>query len=115
MTTPENKKILTLVTIFLVCLTFTSPVYSQTEKETIANLISKLDQKVLLTEEQSEIIEANLFNYFNDTSEANLKSVRENIETLLDSKQTVKYNIIKNDWWKLVTTEVMSLKSQKTD
>jgi hypothetical protein len=113
MTTRENKKIPALLTMLIFLSAFSLTAYAQVEKGVIENLVLKLQQKVLLTEEQSKIVETNLVKYFKETSEANLESAKENIEALLDNKQKAKYNIIKKDWWESVIKESKDTKPKE--
>ena len=72
------------------------------KEQTIVNMVNKLQQKVLLTEDQKNqivsIIRA-------DNSDG-LGDARGRVEELLDQRQKAKYDIIKADWWNTLTREL---------
>jgi len=66
-------------------------------------IVLKLQQKVLLTAEQSEKVKSIVNSYLDgDKSSENLVEAQRKIEALFDAKQKAKYDIIKVDWWKSV-------------
>jgi signal recognition particle GTPase len=85
----------------------------------IANLISKLQQKVLLTDSQANSVKNILNSYRTElismqSSNSNSKysskqqlinDTLSKIISLLDEKQKMKFDIIKDGWWSNVTSE----------
>lgn len=65
-------------------------------QQVITGMVSKLQQKVLLTADQK----SQIINIINSDDSENLSNSRARIEGLLDERQKAKYNIIKDDWWK---------------
>lgn len=109
----QNSNFFAIITVFILISAFNNISYSQSEKEIIDNLALKLQQKVLLTADQSNQVKNHLVNYFKESSDANLGSVKDKIEALLDEKQKVKYDIIKKDWWKSVIKEASASNDSK--
>ena len=73
----------------------------------------KLQQKVILSDQQTDKVEVILSNYIKelkngDNSLGSLKKAKDNIETLLNEKQKVKYDIIKNDFFNEVNRRVLN-------
>ena len=77
-------------------------VEEKSNDEMVKTLTDNLKQKILLSDEQAVKVKAILSEYVsnkNATSE-DLKTAQQKVETLLDNKQKMKYNILKNEWWK---------------
>jgi len=86
---------------------FSSAVTAQTTPKQLTDgtekIALKLQQKVLLTDEQTTKVKSIISAYFDsDKSPDNLAEAQKKIETILDPKQKAKYDIIKADWWKSV-------------
>ena len=64
-------------------------------------MAEKLQQKILLSDSQTAKVETAVSAYLNlNTKTKNdTKKTLNNIESLLDSRQKAKYEIIKDDWW----------------
>ena len=76
---------------------------AQDNKESvIISMVDKLQQKVLLTEDQKNQI-VNIIR--NDNSEG-LGDAQSRVDALLDQRQKAKYNIIKADWWSTLNREL---------
>lgn len=106
MTTRENNKILICFAILFFVFAFIFSANAQSTSKVTDDLTIKLQQKILLTQTQSEQIKVLLNNYFNNPSEENRNALETKIESLLNEKQKMKYNIVKNDWWKSVSKEL---------
>jgi hypothetical protein len=80
--------------------------YAQVEEKSNAELVKSmtdnLKQKILLTDEQTTRVRTILSDYVSNknATAADLTSAQQKLENLLDNKQKMKYNIIKNEWWK---------------
>ncbi|NWF51213.1 MAG: hypothetical protein HXY49_11800 [Ignavibacteriaceae bacterium] len=105
-----SAKILLFV-LFLSCISgFTRAQTDEKENETITNMSITLQKKLLLTDQQTLEVKKILKNYFTYLAESMspnpkpglLKTAKENIEALLDKKQKMKYEIIKNEWWNML-------------
>lgn len=74
----------------------------------ISDLVSTLKQKVLLSGDQVEKITSILKELKSNTAsnpekkDASLKEAQNKFESLLDNKQKMKYDILKNNFWKKV-------------
>jgi len=91
-----NRTFLILMLAFLIA-SLTS--YPQTKNQAAEDMSVKLQQKVLLTKDQTAKVQAILADYFNNANQSTLASSKKSIEGILDKKQKAKYDIIKNDWW----------------
>ncbi len=94
-----NRTLIILLLAFFLA-SFSS--YAQTKTKAAEDMSVKLQQKVLLTKDQTEKVKEILVKYFNDASKSTLESSKKSIEAILDKKQKAKYDIIKNDWWSSV-------------
>lgn len=94
--------ILSLILIFQLTNTF-----AQDKSESVNNLVNTLKQKVLLYDDQTNSIQKVLNELITksksveDKSEI-IKEAQSKVESYLDKRQKMKYDIIKNDWWKQV-------------
>ncbi|MFO7448412.1 MAG: hypothetical protein R6W90_18790 [Ignavibacteriaceae bacterium] len=101
------KSIRNLALLFLLVSFFGGTILAQdgakkAQRETDKTVL-KLQQKVLLSDDQASKIKTILNSYVNsDKSAESLGEVQRKIEALLDEKQKDKYEIIKDDWWKSV-------------
>lgn len=121
--TRQFSRICTL--IFMLC--SVTLVYSQSGKsvkldnDEIAALTSKLSKKIILNEAQTKQVSAILTEYSKELDvirnpstnsapdEIKMKQLMsgtaDKINSVLDEKQKMKYDIIKNDWWKEINSE----------
>jgi uncharacterized membrane protein len=76
--------------------------YAQTKTRAAEEMSVKLQQKVLLSKDQTEKVKDILANYFSNMDKATLEMSKKSVESILDKKQKAKYDIIKNDWWSSV-------------
>lgn len=67
-----------------------------------AKMAVKLQQKILLNDTQTSEVEKALNEYYESPNNTSEKKANLKIQTLLDSRQKAKYEIIKGDWWKFV-------------
>jgi uncharacterized membrane protein required for colicin V production len=110
MTTGKNNKIYISFAILFFVFIFIFSGNAQTASKTNDDLTSKLQQKILLTQTQAEQIKTLLNDYFNNPSEEKRSVLESKIESLLDSKQKMKYSIVKKDWWNSVIKEATKAK-----
>lgn len=97
--------ILTLV--FILAIHFTN-IIAQENNESVNNLVNTLKQKVLLSDDQTTSVEKVLTELVNKSKTVEDKSsliqdAQKKVESYLDRKQKMKYDIIKNEWWKQVS------------
>uniref|UniRef100_A0A832G2G3 Uncharacterized protein n=1 Tax=Ignavibacterium album TaxID=591197 RepID=A0A832G2G3_9BACT len=97
--------ILTLV--FTLALQFTN-IVAQEKNESVDNLVSTLKQKVLLNDDQTTSIEKVLTDLVSKSKTVEdknplIQDAQKKVESYLDRKQKMKYDIIKNEWWKQVS------------
>ncbi|MEJ5261889.1 MAG: hypothetical protein WHT45_04350 [Ignavibacterium sp.] len=84
-------------------------IYAQEKNESVSNLVSTLKQKVLLDDDQTTSIEKILTDLVSKTKNAEdktsfIQEAQKKVESYLDKKQKMKYDIIKNEWWKQVSS-----------
>lgn len=82
---------------------------AQEKKESVSNLVSTLKQKVLLDDDQTTSIEKILTELVSKSKNAEdktsfIQEAKKKVESYLDRKQKMKYDIIKNEWWKQVSS-----------
>jgi len=92
----SNRTILILILAFFIA---SLTAYAQTKNQAAEDMSVKLQQKVLLTKDQTDKVKNILADYFNNANQSTLASSKKSIEGILDKKQKAKYEIIKNDWW----------------
>ncbi len=78
------------------------------QDKNVKELVSTLKQKVLLNDDQTNSIEKILTELLNksksvDDKNSLIQEAQKKVESFLDRRQLLKYDIIKNDWWKQVT------------
>lgn len=101
----ENNNFLTSFAI-IIASAFIFSTNAQTATKAADELISKLHQKVLLNEKQINDIKPALNEYLVNPSKENQQALESKIESGLDDKQKMKYNIIKKDWWESISNEL---------
>ena len=82
--------------------------YSQSQNSVAENMAVKLQQKVLLSKDQTIKVTDILSNYFGNMNQISLEKAKKSIESILDKRQKAKYDIIKNDWWSTVQKAAVS-------
>jgi len=93
------------ITVIITLFFFSINSFSQNNNKAAANMAVKLQQKVLLTNEQTVKVRNILDNYFQSGDKTALETAQKNIESLLDKRQKAKYDIIKTDWWNSIRKE----------
>lgn len=94
------------ILIISIILLLNNLVFSQEAPKQIENSISNLKEKLILNEEQVESIRLILLEFTNAYKKAEADSSKlvydanNKIESFLDRKQRVKFDVIKVDWWK---------------
>ena len=99
----SNKTLMILVMAFFIA---SLSSYAQTKTQAAEEMSVKLQQKVLLTKDQTEKVKEILIDYFNKSDQSTLEASQKSIESILDKRQKAKYDIIKNDWWSSVQKAV---------
>jgi hypothetical protein len=99
-----KKEISWKIFFSLVLIIFSINLFAQNEKYDKSglakNMSGKLQQKVLLSDEQVKKVENILSEYItSENPNSDQASADKKIEALLDEKQKAKFEIIKNDWW----------------
>jgi hypothetical protein len=104
-----------LLTVVLVSASYVFPVSlpdsnKSAHKTDIAKVYAeKLQQKILLSEDQAVKVKSVLNDYLASAAGNKNASVTDKIANLLDQKQKAKFDIIKNEWWNAFTKEVKKL------
>lgn len=86
-----------------------STVSAQDKANSVKELVSTLKQKVLLDDDQTSSVEKVLNDLITKSKSVEDKNslvedAKKKVESYLDKRQKMKYDIIKNDWWKQVQT-----------
>jgi len=113
------------ITIFSIIFFVCASMFAQTDMKSnltddeINDLSSKLAMKLLLNESQKSAISGLLKTYgselqkitagsgeirYKDKQEL-ISSINSQVESLLDSKQKMKYDVLKKDWWSSINSE----------
>ena len=85
--------------------------YGQGKNQVAENMAVKLQQKVLLSKDQTDKVKDILINYLKDSSQSSLEIAQKSIESVLDKRQKAKYDIIKNNWWNSVQKETANIQN----
>jgi len=108
------------ITIFMYAAMFAqTDMTSNLTDEEINELTSKLAMKLLLNDSQKSAVLGLLKTYGTELQKITagsgeirykdkqdlISSINSQIEALLDSKQKLKYDVLKKDWWTSVNTE----------
>lgn len=102
----SNKLTFAILSFGFLFLVSSVTLYAQVEEKSNAELVKSmtdnLKQKILLTDDQATQVRAILSEYVSnkDATDEDMKSAQQKVENLLDNKQKMKYNILKNEWWK---------------
>ncbi|MGE5804243.1 MAG: hypothetical protein ACM339_02940 [Ignavibacteria bacterium] len=96
-----NKNKCRQILFSFVILIFSTALYAQGENKADAakNLSVKLQQKVLLSDEQTRKVERIYAEYINSNDKTAQVAADKKIIALLDERQKAKYEIVKNDMW----------------
>jgi len=92
---------------------------SNLNDEEINDLTSKLAMKLLLNDSQKSAVSGLLKTYGNELQKITagsgeirykdkqelVSSINSQVESLLDSKQKMKYDVLKKDWWSSINSE----------
>lgn len=94
-----------MISFMLLVIVFSNINFAQTDKD-INDIVSTLKQKVLLSNDQEKSVMNILTELKNNISsapqnkESFIKEAQSKVESILDKKQRIKYQILKNDVWK---------------
>ena len=99
------------IILILALFTLSLNSYGQTKNQVAENMAVKLQQKVLLSKEQTDKVKDILINYIKDSSQSSLEIAQKSIGSVLDKRQKAKYDIIKNDWWNSVQKEAAKIQN----
>ncbi len=104
------NRILTAFTAVFLFISLNS--YGQDKSQAAGDMAVKLQQKVLLSAEQTAKVKDVLVGYFGSSAPSSRDSASKTIESILDKRQKAKYDIIKNDWWSSVQKEAAKLQGK---
>ena len=96
---------LIMMTVFMAAflsISLFAQVEEKSNDEMVKSMTDNLKQKILLTDDQATRVRAILSEYVSNknATDEDMKSAQQKVENLLDNKQKMKYNILKNEWWK---------------
>ncbi len=94
-----------MISFFLISLNS----FAQNKNQVADDMATKLQQKVLLSKDQTDKVKDILINYLQNYNQASLISAQKTLESILDKRQKAKYDIIKGDWWNSVQKEVSKI------
>jgi len=110
--------VIILMLVSFMTLIAQTEIKSRLTDEEINNLTSKLAMKLLLNDSQKSAVSGLLKTYgtelekitagsgeirYKDKQEL-ISSINSQVESLLDSKQKMKYDVLENDWWSSITS-----------
>jgi len=106
-----------IVCILIVLLVLVGTVNSMSQTNNIAKDMSqKLKEKVLLNDGQTSRIENVINDYIiakNDNkSPAELDKIKNSVPGILDSRQKIKFEVIKNNWWSEIDEDISGPKAK---
>lgn len=99
------KTLRIMLSFMLLLFVFSNITFPQSDKQ-INDVVSTLKQKVLLSDAQEQSVLNILSDLKNSIStnpqnkDSLIKEAQTKLESLLDKKQKMKYDILKNDLWK---------------
>lgn len=102
----ENKLFRAILIVGYLFIFLSVSVSAQVEEksndELVKSMADNLKQKILLSDDQTAKVRTILSEYVanKNASDEELKTAQQKVENLLDNKQKMKYNILKNEWWK---------------
>ena len=96
---------LLVISFFLISLNS----FAQNKNQVADDMATKLQQKVLLSKDQTDKVKDILINYLQNYTQASLESAQKTLESILDKRQKAKYDIVKSDWWNSVQKEVSKI------
>ncbi|MEO8398393.1 MAG: hypothetical protein ABI550_01120 [Ignavibacteriaceae bacterium] len=90
---------------------------NQSKQDKVASdMAQKLTEKVLLDENQAKKVEDILKDYISkkesDASKSELEILKNNIINLLDKKQKMKFEVVKDGWWNEIDTQISRSKAK---
>lgn len=115
----KKLAVIIFMLVSLMTLIAQTEIKSRLTDEEINDLTSKLAMKLLLDDSQKAAIAGLLKTYgselqkitagsgeirYKDKQEL-VSSINSQVESLLDSKQKMKYDVLKKDWWSSINTE----------
>ena len=106
-----RRMIINTMMLFVILITLSQINFAQDIKDTkqLNETVSTLKQKILLSSDQETQILGILTVLKNNLSakpenkDSLVKEAQSKIESLLDKRQKMKYDILKNDFWKQIT------------
>ncbi len=106
-----RRLIINTMMLFVILITLTQINFAQDIKDTkqLNETVSTLKQKILLSSDQETQILGILTALKSNISakpenkDSLVKEAQSKIESLLDKRQKMKYDILKNDFWKQIT------------
>jgi len=109
----ERVNILFFTTFFMLLLCTSNLFPQQSKQNDVAEIMAvKLKQKVILTDEQTAKVKVILSQYIKDLTKGSnsnqlLKKAEDDILSILNEKQKVKYNIIEKDFFNEVNQRAL--------
>ena len=76
---------------------------------TVKTMTALLQTKILLSDKQTGEISAAILNWLNDKEDLEVKTVLNNIKSILDLHQRSKFQIIKDEWWDNLIHKINSI------
>ena len=104
-----NRILIAFTAVFLL---ISLNLYGQDKSQVAEDMAVKLQQKVLLSKDQTAKVKDVLISYLGSNAQSSRDSANKSIESILDKKQKAKYDNIKNDWWSSVQKEAAKLQGK---
>ncbi len=106
-----------IICILIILLVLVGTINCMAQTNNIAKDMSqKLKEKVLLSDNQTDRIEGIIDNYIaaknNNKSLTELEKIKNSVSNLLDSRQKIKFEVIKNNWWTEIDEDISGPKAK---
>jgi len=116
----KKSAVIIFMLVSLMTLIAQTEIKSRLTDEEISDLTSKLAMKLLLNDSQKSAVTGLLKTYgselekitagsgeviYKDKQEL-ISSINSQVESLLDSKQKMKYDVLKKEWWTSINADV---------
>ncbi|MHB1685844.1 MAG: hypothetical protein ACYCVH_00470 [Ignavibacteriaceae bacterium] len=80
---------------------------------TVGSMAAKLQQKILLTDKQTESIKEAIIQWLNDKNNLETSSIQAKIESFLGRREKSKYSIVQKEWWSGLLKALNSISANK--
>ena len=111
----KNIFVFIIATIFMSSVLLIAQNKGTTAKidSTIGSMAVKLQQKILLTDQQTKNIKGAIIQWLSGKNDIGTASIQTKIEGFLGNREKAKYSIIQKGWWSELVKALDSLSANK--